>query len=613
MKTFITLLLTLLIPIYLSAQLIEPIDQKAKDGEYLIVGWNDLGMHCANQDFQNICVLPPFNNVTAQVIKKGNATTLPEIITAGMSVSYEIPGNTYSVGKTNFWSYEDQIFGVSLPDNIGLTGVGLSGQMQPDADHFKVEGIPITPYTDANLLTEDPYQLALLMLYDDNNTLLASTQPVVPVSNEINCLSSGCHSSEADILDEHTNEGGFDPNNTPILCAACHSSNALGTPGVPGLGSLSEVIHDKHKDKTNDCYKCHPGPNTQCHRDVMHTAGMVCQDCHGSITEVAESIKEGRIPWFEEPSCGSTNCHGANYAEEPGKLYRNSKGHGGLYCSACHGSPHAILPTENERDNTQNIALQGFAGTLRRCELCHGIVPSGPGPHGIMPPSAITQANLKVFLEGPFNDAEMSNDLLVTDVLPLNQPYNTAPWNYDGSENVTAFPNTNIVDWLLVELRESNGDASTATQDKTIARRAGFLMKDGSIRDLDGISNLQFPVPAYTNLYAVVRHRNHIGVMSALPLLKTTSNYTFDFSTSPDNVVGGLAGYNLLSGTIFGMVSGDGDANGVIEHTDKYNVWSGEAGHTGYLPGDFNLNNQVENNDKNLFWSPNLGKGSMVP
>jgi hypothetical protein len=230
-----------------------------------------------------------------------------------------------------------------------------------------------------------------------------------------------------------------------------------------------------------------------------------------------------------------------------------------------------------------------------------------------MPPLAITQANLKVFLEGPFDDAEMSNNLLVADVLPLNQPYNTAPWNYDGSENVTAFPNTNIVDWLLVELRESNGDASTATQDKTIARRAGFLMKDGSIRDLDGISNLQFPVPAYTNLYAVVRHRNHIGVMSALPLLKTTSNYTFDFSTSPDNVVGGLDGYNQLSGTIFGMVSGDGDANGVIEHTDKYNVWSGEAGHTGYLPGDFNLNNQVENNDKNLFWSPNLGKGSMVP
>ncbi len=204
MKTHITLILTLLIPVFLSAQLIESNDQKAKDGEYLIVGWNDLGMHCANQDFQNICVLPPYNNVTAQVIKKGNATTLPEIITAGMSVSYEIPGNTYSVGKTNFWSYEDQIFGVNLPDNIGLTGAGFSGQMQADADHFKVEGIPITPYTDANLVTEDPYQLALLMLYDDNNTLLASTQPVVPVSNEINCVSSGCHSSEANILDTHS-------------------------------------------------------------------------------------------------------------------------------------------------------------------------------------------------------------------------------------------------------------------------------------------------------------------------------------------------------------------------------------------------------------------------
>lgn len=612
MKSLFTLILTFLIPVLLSAQLLEPNGQTAKDNEYLIIGWNDLGMHCANKYFQNICVLPPFNNVTAQVIKKGSATALPEVITSGVSVTYEIPGNTYSVGKTNFWSYEDQIFGVNLPDNIGLTGAGLSGEMQPDGDHFKVEGIPITPYTDANLVTEDPYQLALLMLYDNNNTFLASTQPVVPVSNEINCVSSGCHSSEADILDEHSDDGGFDPDNTPILCASCHSSNALGTPGVPGLGSLSEVIHEKHKDKTNDCYKCHPGPNTQCHRDVMHTAGMVCQDCHGSITEVAESINEGRIPWLEEPSCGSTNCHGSNYAEEPGKLYRNSKGHGGLYCSACHGSPHAILPTENERDNTQNIALQGFAGTLRRCELCHGVVPSGPGPHGIMPPSAVTQANLKVFLEGPFNETQMSNDLLANNAVPLSQPYSDAPWNYNGTETVPVFPNSDIVDWLLIELRESNGDAATATQDKIIARRAGFLMKDGSVKDLDGVSNLQFPVPAYTNLYAVLQHRNHLSVITAFPLTKVTNYYLYDFSTGPEKVLGGISGYAHLSTGLYGMASGNGNADGNINSLDK-SVWSTQAGKAGYLNGDFNLNTQVENNDKNLQWSPNIGKGSMVP
>jgi hypothetical protein len=53
--------------------------------------------------------------------------------------------------------------------------------------------------------------------------------------------------------------------------------------------------------------------------------------------------------------------------------------------SRSHGSPHAILPSENERDNVQNIALQGYAGTLRECVVCHGYIPNGPGPHGYNP------------------------------------------------------------------------------------------------------------------------------------------------------------------------------------------------------------------------------------
>ena len=326
---------------------------------HIIIGWNDLGMHCSNQDFSKLVVLPPFNNVRAQVVRVGDATHLPVVETTGFHVTYEIPGNTYSIGKTNFWDWEDQIFGVNLAPNIGLTGNGLSGTMSITENYFFVTGVPITPYTDANLVTEDPFQLGLLELYNSSNELLASAPPVVPVSNEINCVSSGCHSSEQDILDEHENEGGFDPNNTPILCASCHSSNALGTPGQPGLASLSEAIHKQHGGRTNDCYKCHPGPNTQCLRDVMATQhGMVCQDCHGSVTEVGESISDGREPWLEEPSCGSVSCHGASFAEEPGKLFRESRGHGGLFCSVCHGEPHAIVASRVDRDNVQNIALQ---------------------------------------------------------------------------------------------------------------------------------------------------------------------------------------------------------------------------------------------------------------
>jgi hypothetical protein len=74
-------------------------------GNYVILVNNDLGMHCMNRDHSYLSVLPPYNNLQAQVIRRGNAATMPSIVTAGLSLEYSFPGNTYSVGKTNFWTY----------------------------------------------------------------------------------------------------------------------------------------------------------------------------------------------------------------------------------------------------------------------------------------------------------------------------------------------------------------------------------------------------------------------------------------------------------------------------------------------------------------------------
>ena len=108
-------------------------------GEYILTGWNDLGMHCYNRDFSNLAVLPPFNTLWAQVVRRGDP---PEIVTTGVKVTYAFPDNTFSVGKSNFWDYAPQLFGVNLAPNIGLTGNGLAGTMEREADHFVAEGIP---------------------------------------------------------------------------------------------------------------------------------------------------------------------------------------------------------------------------------------------------------------------------------------------------------------------------------------------------------------------------------------------------------------------------------------------------------------------------------------
>ncbi|EGW54052.1 hypothetical protein TevJSym_ar00670 [endosymbiont of Tevnia jerichonana (vent Tica)] len=41
------------------------------DGDLVVISANDLGMHCADLDYQVFSILPPFNVVHAQVVKKG--------------------------------------------------------------------------------------------------------------------------------------------------------------------------------------------------------------------------------------------------------------------------------------------------------------------------------------------------------------------------------------------------------------------------------------------------------------------------------------------------------------------------------------------------------------
>lgn len=365
-------------------------------GNYVILVSNDLGMHCMNKDHHNMSILPPFNTLNAQVIKRGNGSILPEIITSGVTLEYSIPGNTHSVGKTDFWDYDVQLFGVDLPPNVGLKGKGLTGVFDPQGDMFIAEGIPLTPFPDATPTVEDPYQQALVVLKNDMGNELATSRPVVPVSTEVTCVTSGCHSSELSILNSHEREHGFDPNNRPILCASCHNSVVLTGSTAPGSeGYFSQVLHDKHSFIESQtpgitaCQHCHPGPNARCLRGVMNTQhGMICQDCHGSMDHVASTIEhDGRIPWVDEPACRT--CHTSAYGEPVGTRYRDARGHGGVMCTGCHNSPHAIFPSREARDNDVVVDLQGHAGTLSDCTVCHGTSPTGPGPHGVMAVAAV--------------------------------------------------------------------------------------------------------------------------------------------------------------------------------------------------------------------------------
>jgi len=223
------------------------------------------------------------------------------------------------------------------------------------------------------------------------------------------------------------------------------------------------------------------------------------------------------------------------------------------------------------------------------------------------------QLDLKAFLEGPFSVTDMYRWLNSYNYMPLAQPYNVDPFYYAGSESVASIPSVDIVDWILVEIRETVGTASSATSATTIGRQAGFIMKNGDIVAVDGSSLIEFSLSVNNNLYAIVWHRNHLGIMTSGPLPNVGNVYSWDFTTDVSKTFGGFNAHKEIEPGIWGMISGDGDSDGQVTTSDKLDVWWGQSGMSGYLFGDFNMNGNSDNTDKIEYWGVNAGRGTHVP
>ncbi len=463
-----------------------------------LLGWNNLGMHCMDSDYSVFSILPPYNTIEAQLIVNGRLVTSG----AGYTVTYEAVAdplgsfNSTAVGKGNFYTFTPWLYG-SLTFDMGLAGWGMPGLLntpQPmlfenfntpaagvttPANWFRAEGIPISPFDDAG--NKNEYPLMRLVARNSANTVIAASDIVLPVSDEMDCRI--CHGSgtqaaaqpfegwvtdpnpereyRLNILRLHDEiefiahpaeysaalaARGFNPaglytnvvaDGHPVLCAACHLSEALPGTGYGNIPPLTASMHSLHanvqdpelnmtlNDSVNRaaCYRCHPGSETRCLRGAMGSAvaadgsmEMQCQSCHGSMSQVGSP---DRVGWFMEPNCQSchtgtathnngqirytsvfTDTHGTvreavdqTFATTPNtpatgiSLYRFSAGHGGLQCSACHGSTHAEFPASHPNDNIRNQQLQGHAGVTAECTACHTTMPNtiSGGPHGMHP------------------------------------------------------------------------------------------------------------------------------------------------------------------------------------------------------------------------------------
>lgn len=120
---------------------------------------------------------------------------------------------------------------------------------------------------------------------------------------------------------------------------------------------------------------------------------------------------------------------------------------------------------------------------------------------------------LKVWLRGPSLGATMRTTLATSELIPLAEPYEGLSFvrkGYSGETvaNLDVFKDNNIVDWILVELRDRDNPEIVRYN------RAALLNNIGNIVDVDGVSPLSFPFLRDLDYFISIRHRNHLGIMT---------------------------------------------------------------------------------------------------
>jgi PKD repeat protein len=189
-------------------------------------------------------------------------------------------------------------------------------------------------------------------------------------------------------------------------------------------------------------------------------------------------------------------------------------------------------------------------------------------------------ADLKVFLQGPYGT---NTHLMVAAVgtnLPLRSPYAA------DASSLTFLP-SNMVDWVLVEVQDTNRIA--------VASMSVFLDEQGRVCDVAGGTNIPVEV-SEGSYYLVLRHRNHLAAMSALPVAFTNTVVSYDFTTGPDKYFGGTNACVELEPDVWGLIGGDADGDGRITPVDR-EIVERQRGKTGYLQGDLNLDGKVDGDD----------------
>jgi hypothetical protein len=198
-------------------------------------------------------------------------------------------------------------------------------------------------------------------------------------------------------------------------------------------------------------------------------------------------------------------------------------------------------------------------------------------------------AKVKVFLEGPYDATgdTMTTSLNTGGYIPTTSPYS------EDFRTVASIPQ-HVTDWVLLQIRsQATGSA--------MASKSAFLRKDGIIINDDGSAAQINEDEIAGDYYIVIRHRNHLAVMSkTAQSLSASTSENYDFTTAVSQYYGEDA--KQIEPGVYGIYSSDVNASGTVDANDRSATWN-DRNKNGYYNSDCNLSGTVDANDRSATWN----------
>ncbi len=210
-----------------------------------------------------------------------------------------------------------------------------------------------------------------------------------------------------------------------------------------------------------------------------------------------------------------------------------------------------------------------------------------------------TEIQLTAFLEGSYNTNTGLMNATQTNYIPLSQVYYDAPYNYSGAESLTSIP-TDMIDWVLVEVRQGTPNTTGGRNTQTIASKAAILKSNGQIVDATG-GPLTFDLAQGGEYYFCLRHRNHLDVLTNTAITANAPILTYDFTTNTNQAFGS-GQLKAMSDGKAALYAGDFNQDGLIQTTD-FDVWVVRPAILySYEAADGNLDGTVQVTDYDIWY-----------